>query len=99
MAVSYICTRRPLGGCGCEETKHPPSRFHLDLMALNPIIGTDTADSLQGTSAEDSIQALAGNDTVTGVGSGDVVQLSEGNDSLVIRTAFEGGVCFRRLWQ
>ena len=63
-------------------------------MALNPIIGTDTADSLQGTSAEDSIQALAGNDSVTGVGSGDVVQLSQGNDSLVVSSAFESGSVF-----
>ena len=57
-------------------------------MALNPIIGTSTADSLTGTTAADSIVALAGNDTVSSAGSGDIVKLGENNDSLYVTSEF-----------
>ena len=50
--------------------------------SYNPIVGTDTANTLIGSTGSDSFSALSGDDTVLGAGAADIVDLGAGNDSL-----------------
>lgn len=51
-------------------------------MAINPIIGTGTADTLSGTEQDDLILGQAGNDSINALGGNDIVDGGTGDDAM-----------------
>ena len=88
-------TRRPHGGCGCEEIISSPTKTSSSMTSsYNNITGTDSANTLIGSTGSDSFSALKGEDNVLGGGAGDIVDLGAGNDSVNFSTDMDGSVVY-----
>ena len=90
-----VGTRRPHGGCGCEEIINSPTKL-LPLMtsSYNNITGTDSANTLIGSTGSDSFSASSGDDIVLGAGTNDIVDLGAGNDSVNFSTDLSGAAVY-----
>ncbi len=61
----------------------PPLPDETEVVTIvEPITGTEDADTLSGSEFDDQIDALAGDDVVSGLAGDDMISAEDGNDSL-----------------